>query len=132
MASVNKVFLLGNLTRDPELKYSSGGAAVCKFGIATNESWYDKATGKREEKATFLRVTTFGKQGETCAQYLTKGRSVFIEGRLQSSSWETDDGQKRSAVEVVAQRVQFLGGKRNDEDAMGGPLEPEPEADPLL
>lgn len=111
MANLNKVLLMGNLTRDPELRYTSGGQPVCNFSIAINRVWNDKQSGEKKEEATFLRVTVWGKQGEHCAQYLSKGRPVFVEGRLSSRSWETEDGQKRSAVDVVADNVQFLGAK---------------------
>jgi len=112
VASFNKVMLMGNLTRDPELRYTSGGQAVCNFSLAINRYFNDKQ-GERKEETTFMRITVWGKQGENCAQYLSKGRSAFVEGRLQSRSWETEDGQKRSAVDVVADSVQFIGG-RND------------------
>lgn len=118
MASFNKVMLMGNLTRDPELRYTSGGQAVCNFSLAINRYFNDKQ-GERKEETTFMRITVWGKQGENCAQYLSKGRSAFVEGRLQSRSWETEDGQKRSAVDVVADSVQFIGG-RNNSDAPAG------------
>ena len=128
MASFNKVLLMGNLTRDPELRYTSGGSAVCNFSMAMNRKYTDKS-GERRDETTYMRVTVWGKQGENCAQYLSKGRGVFVEGRLQSRSWETEDGQKRSAVDVVADTVQFLpgrggnagGGGFNDEPPMDGP-----------
>ena len=128
MASFNKVMLMGNLTRDPELRYTSGGSAVCNFSIAMNRKFTDKS-GERRDETTYMRVTVWGKQGENCAQYLSKGRGVFVEGRLQSRSWETEDGQKRSAVDVVADSVQFLpgrggnsgGGGFKDEPPMDGP-----------
>jgi single-strand DNA-binding protein len=115
VASFNKVMLMGNLTRDPELRYTSGGQAVCNFSLAINRYFNDKQ-GERKEETTFMRVTVWGKQGENCAQYLTKGRSAFVEGRLQSRSWETEDGQKRSAVDVVADSVQFIGGRGDTSD----------------
>ena len=110
MANLNKALMIGNLTRDPELRYTSGGSPVCNFSIAVNRYYNDKS-GDRKEETTFLRVTVWGKQGEHCAQYLAKGRSVFVEGRLQSRSWETEDGQKRSSIDLVAENVQFLTGK---------------------
>ena len=120
MASFNKVMLMGNLTRDPELRYTSGGQAVCNFSLAINRYFNDKQ-GERKEETTFMRITVWGKQGENCAQYLSKGRSAFVEGRLQSRSWETEDGQKRSAVDVVADSVQFIGGRTgSDKPADGG------------
>ncbi len=108
MPGFNKVLLMGNLTRDPELRYTGAGTAVCSFSMAINR-YYTK-NGERQEETCFMRITVWGKQGERCAQYLTKGRLVFVEGRLQSRSWETEDGQRRSTVEVVAENVQFLGG----------------------
>jgi len=108
MASLNRVLLIGNLTRDPELRYTPSGQPVCGFGLAVNRVWNDKA-GQKQEETCFLRITVWGKTGENCASYLKKGRPVFIEGRLQSRSWQSEDGQKKSAIEVVAERVQFLG-----------------------
>ncbi len=114
MASVNKVMLMGNLTRDPELRYTSGGQAVCNFSIAMNR-YYNNKEGERQEETTFMRITVWGKQGENCAQYLSKGRSAFVEGRLESRSWEAEDGTKRTSIDVVADNVQFLGGLRGSD-----------------
>lgn len=108
MANLNKVFLIGNLTRDPELRYTPGGTAVANLGIAVNRRFKD-SSGELKEDVCFLTVTVWDKQAETCCQYLKKGRSVFVEGVLQSRFWETSDGQKRSAIDVRAERVQFLG-----------------------
>jgi len=119
MASFNKVLLMGNLTRDPELRYIPSGTAVVKFGLAVNRDYVDKQSGDKKESVCFVDITVWGKQAETCNQYLTKGRPVFIEGRLEFSSWETKEGDKRSKLEVVAERVQFLGG-RKDEGGEGG------------
>ncbi len=113
MASLNKVFLIGNLTRDPELRYVPSGAPVVTFGIAVNRTFLTPQGEKREE-VCFVRVVVFGKQAESCSQFLTKGRLVFIEGRLQYRSWE-QNGQKRNALDVVADRVQFLGSPRQVE-----------------
>lgn len=107
MASVNKVFLLGNLTRDPELRYTPSGAGVASFGLAVNRRY--KAGNENKEEVCFVDITVWGKQGENCVEYLNKGSQVFIEGRLQFRSWETDDGQKRNKLDVVANNVQFLG-----------------------
>ena len=119
MANLNKVFLIGNLTRDPELRYTPGGTAVANLGIAVNRRFKD-STGELKEEVCFLTVTVWDKQAEACCQYLKKGRPVFVEGVLQSRFWETNDGQKRSAIDVRAERVQFLGnyggpGKEKDE-----------------
>ncbi|MDO8581090.1 MAG: single-stranded DNA-binding protein [Candidatus Omnitrophota bacterium] len=108
MANLNKVFLIGNLTRDPELRYTPGGTAVANLGIAVNRRFKD-SSGELKEEVCFLTVTVWDKQAEACCQYLQKGRPVFVEGVLQSRFWETSDGQKRSAIDVRAERVQFLG-----------------------
>ena len=117
MASYNKVLLMGNLTRDPELRYTQSGQAVCNFTIAVNRYYNDKS-GQRQEDTSFLRITVWGKQGENCAQYLAKGRQVGVQGRLEWREWEAQDGSKRQAVEVVADSVQFLG-SRGDGEAGG-------------
>ena len=108
MANLNKVFLIGNLTRDPELRYTPNGTAVANLGLAVNRRFKD-SSGELKEEACFLTVTVWDKQAEACCQYLQKGRPVFVEGVLQSRFWETNDGQKRSAIDVRAERVQFLG-----------------------
>ena len=108
MANLNKVFLIGNLTRDPELRYTPAGVAVSNLGVAVNRRFRDK-TGELKEDVCFLTVTVWDKQAEACCQYLRKGSPVFVEGVLQSRSWETTDGQKRSTIDVRAERVQFLG-----------------------
>ena len=108
MANLNKVFLMGNLARDPELRYIPSGTAVATFTLATNRV-YTLASGEKREEACFVRVVAWARQAELCGEYLSKGSPVFVEGRLQSRSWETPDGQKRSTLEVVAQNVQFLG-----------------------
>ena len=112
MASLNKVFLIGNLTRDPELRYTPNGTAVVSFGIAVNRVFRD-SNGERKEETCFVRVVTFGKQAESCNQYLTKGRLVFVEGRLQNRSWESD-GHKHNTLDVIADRVQFLSKGRGE------------------
>jgi single-strand DNA-binding protein len=107
--SVNVVVLVGNLTRDPELRATGGGTSVCKLGLAVNERAKDPATGEWGERPNYFDIDVFGAQAEACAQYLTKGRQVAVEGRLRWRSWESQDGQKRSAVSVVANTVQFIG-----------------------
>ena len=106
MASYNKVILMGNLTRDPEVRFTPQGTPVANFSVAVNRKY--KQGDELKEEVGFFDVVVFGKQAENCGQYLAKGRSVLVEGRLQQRRWETDDGQKRSKVEVVAQSVQFL------------------------
>ena len=108
MANLNKVFLIANLTRDPELRYTPAGVAVANLGLAVNRRFRDK-TGELKEDVCFLTVTVWDKQAEACCQYLQKGSPIFVEGVLQSRSWETTDGQKRSTIDVRAERVQFLG-----------------------
>lgn len=107
MASLNKVFLIGNLTRDPELRYIPSGSAVVTFTVAVNRV-YKTQTGEKKEQVSFIRVVVWGRRAEVCGEYLSKGSPVFVEGRLQSRDWETQDGQKRNTVEVVADNVQFL------------------------
>ncbi|HGJ67176.1 TPA: single-stranded DNA-binding protein [bacterium] len=124
MASLNKVFLIGNLTRDPELRYTPSGTAVANFGLATNRK-YKGQDGEMKEETCFVDIVTWGKTAENCSNYLSKGRPVFIEGRLQFRSWETDDGQKRSKLDVIADRIQFLGGPRSED----GLNVPDDEAD---
>src|SRR6266404_5726533 len=109
MASLNKVLLIGNLTKDPELRYTPNGTAVTNLRLAVNRKFKDR-TGELKEDTCFVTVTAWDKQAEICNQYLQKGRSVFVEGILQSRSWETNDGQKRSTIDVRAERIQFLGG----------------------
>ena len=120
MANLNKVLLIGNLTRDPELRYTPQGTAVANLRLAINRKFRDKSQELKEETC-FITVVVWDKQAETCNQYLHKGRQVFIEGRLQSRSWEDNAGQKRSVIEVRAERIQFLGGPLNKEQ------EPRPE-----
>ena len=123
MASLNRVFLMGNLTRDPELRYLASGTAVASFGLAIN-TVYATPTGEKKEDVCFVRVVVWGKQGEQCAQYLAKGRPVFVEGRLIYRSWEKD-GQTRTTLEVRADRVQFLGRPKS----AAGPETDSPSAD---
>lgn len=114
MANYNRVILAGNLTRNPELRYIPSGQAVTNFTVAINRN-YTTQSGERREETSFIPIVVWGKQGETCNQYLTKGRAVLVEGRLQQHSWETQEGQKRSTIEVVADRVVFLGGAKPSE-----------------
>jgi single-strand DNA-binding protein len=122
MASVNKAILIGNLGRDPELRYTPNGQGVANFSLATNERWTDR-DGKSQERTEWHRIVVWGKQAETCAQYLQKGRTVYVEGRLQTREWEDREGNKRQTTEIVAQTVRFLGGR---EGARGGEAPPAP------
>jgi len=112
MPSYNKVIIMGNVTRDPDLKRLDSGTSVCDIGVAINESWKDKE-GNPREQTTFVDVVAWARQAETCAEYLRKGSPVLIDGRLQLDEWEKD-GEKRSKMRVRADRVQFLGGKSSD------------------
>lgn len=106
-ASLNRVFLMGNLTRDPELRYIPSGTAVSTFDIAVNRV-FKAQSGEKKEETSFIRIVVWARRAEVCAEYLKKGSPVFVEGRLRSRSWETQDGQKRNTIEVVANNVQFL------------------------
>src|SRR3954451_25321565 len=118
-SNINRVVLVGNLTRDPELRTIPSGTSVCKLRIAVNERAKDSATGQWGGRANYFDVTVGGAQGESCAQYLAKGRHVAVDGRLQWREWDAQDGTKRQAVEIIADSVQFLGG-RGDGDLGGG------------
>jgi single-strand DNA-binding protein len=108
---VNKVILVGNLGKDPEVRYTSGGQAVANLRIATSRSWTDKQSGQRKEETEWHDVEVWGKQAEQCGEFLAKGRQVYVEGRLKTDAWEDkQSGQKRSRVKVVADTVRFLGG----------------------
>lgn len=126
MASVNKAILLGNLGRDPELRHTQGGKAVATLRIATNDVWTD-ASGERQERTEWHTVVVWGRQAENCNQYLKKGRTVYVEGRLQTRKWQDKEGKDRYTTEIVADRVQFIGGGQGGgssyEDAQ---LEPPP------
>ena len=110
MGSVNKVILVGNLGADPELKYTPSNRPVCHLSVATNEVWKDKQ-GQKQERVEWHRVNVWGDQAEHCSKYLTKGRMVYVEGRIQTRSWDDKEGKKRYSTGVVADRVVFLGGQ---------------------
>ncbi len=117
MANLNKVMLIGNLTRDPEVRYTPKGTAVADIGLAVNR-YYQSDSGERQEETTFVDITLWGRQAEIAQQYLGKGRSVFIEGRLQMDTWEDkNSGQKRSKIKIVCENMQLLG---NRGDGGGG------------
>ena len=122
-ASLNKVILIGNLTGDPELRYTSGGTARTRFSIAVNRQYKD-ASGQLKEEVTFVPIVTWGPQAENCANYLSKGRSVAVEGRLRIDSFENTEGERRKVVEVVATTVQFLGGPSRSNDSAGSVSSP--------
>jgi len=118
-AELNKVFLIGNLTRDPELRYTGSGKAVCNFDIAVNQSYKDAASNETKRDTLFIRISVWNKMAEICAEYLKKGSKVLVEGNLRMSKWESE-GKTRTKIDAQAQRVQFL-------DARGAPGEPVPE-----
>ncbi|MEW6440657.1 MAG: single-stranded DNA-binding protein [bacterium] len=125
MASLNKVMLIGNLGRDPEIRHTQAGTAVATLSVATNERW-NTNEGEKAERTEWHRVIAFGKLAEICGQHLAKGRTVYVEGRLQTQTWEKD-GDKRSVTEIVAGSVQFLGG--NGKNASTPASEPPPVRD---
>jgi single-strand DNA-binding protein len=108
MASLNKVFLIGNLTKPPELRYTPNGTAVADLRLAVNRN-YTTQGGEKREDTCFLTIVVWGKQAESCGEYLDKGSPILVEGRLQTREWEAKDGGKRTVVEIVAERVQFMG-----------------------
>src|ERR1043165_9244428 len=119
-ANFNKVILLGNLTRDPQVRYIPSGTAVAEIGLAVNRYWFDKQSNSRKEETTFVDVTLWGRQAEVAGEYLSKGRPVLIEGRLQLDTWEDkQSGQKRSKLRVVGEQMQMLG-SRGDGGGQGG------------
>jgi single-strand DNA-binding protein len=115
VATINSVVLVGNLTKDPELRHTPAGMAVCSLRLAVNTRRKDSATGQWGEKPNYFDITVWGQQGENCAQYLAKGRRVGVQGRLEWREWEAQDGSKRQAVEVVADSVQFLDSRGDGE-----------------
>lgn len=124
--SLNKVQLIGNLTRDPELRYTPSGTAVCSFSIATNRTWTTDAGEKREE-VDFHRIVAWKKLAELCSQFLIKGRKVYVEGRLQNRSWTAQDGTSKSTTEIVIDDMILLDNKRTEEGARPAPKEEMPE-----
>lgn len=120
MAGLNKVQLIGNLGGDPEMRYTPSGAAMATFNVACNRSWTNRETGERQEHTEWVRVVTWDRLAENCSQYLSKGRPVYVEGRLQTRQWEDQQGQTRYMTEVVALDVQFLGGRGDSGGDFGG------------
>ncbi len=121
MAGINKVILIGRLGADPEIRYTNSGTAVAKFNIATTENWTNK-NGERGERTEWHRIVAWGKLGETCGEYLAKGRQVYVEGRLQTRSWEDKEGNKRWTTEINANTVQFLGSPSQEQQRAGEDL----------
>ncbi len=130
MASVNKVILIGNLGRDPETRYSPDGAAICNVSIATTSQWKDKASGERKEETEWHRVTFYGRLAEIAGEYLKKGRSVYVEGRLKTRKYKDKEGIEKYATDIIADQMQMLGsregmggGGRSDDGGFGGGYE---------
>ncbi len=117
--SLNKVILIGNLTRDPELRYTPQGTPVCTFGLATNRSWQPSAGGERQEETEFHRIVSWNKLAELCSELLFKGRKTFVEGRLQTRNWTDAQGQERTTVEIVIENMIVLDSKRKEDQASG-------------
>jgi single-strand DNA-binding protein len=135
MASVNKVILVGNLGKDPELRYTQSGVAFCSFSLATTDNWTDQS-GQRQEKTEWHRITVWN-----CAKYLRKGSSAYVEGRLQTRSWDDQSGQKRYSTDIIADSVKFLGGASGSRSDVGNydnasagfnPPPPEPSSDSVF
>ena len=127
MANLNRVFLAGNLTRDPEVRYTPAGTAVTDLGLAVNDTYKTK-TGETKETTTFVDIVVWGRQAETCGEYLSKGSPILMEGRLQLEQWQTESGEKRSRLRVHADRVQFLGRPKKSGEVGDSPA-PEKKAD---
>ncbi len=120
MASVNKVILVGNLGRDPEVRYTPEGSAICNVSIATTSNWKDKATGERREETEWHRVVFYNRLAEIAGEYLRKGRPVYVEGRLKTRKWQNKEGVDQYTTEIVADQMQMLGGRGEMGDAGGG------------
>ncbi len=140
MAGINKAILIGRLGSDPEVRYTPSGAAVANFSIATSEEWKDKDTGEKKERTEWHRIVAWRRLGELCGEYLSKGRQVYIEGRIQTRSWEDRDGNKRYTTEIIASDVQFLDGRSDSGSGraagpagadLGGALAPEDDDIPF-
>jgi single-strand DNA-binding protein len=117
MASVNKVIIVGNLGRDPEVRYTPSGGAVCNVSVATTRAWKDKTSGEKVEETEWHRVVFYDRLAEVAGEYLKKGRSVYVEGRLKTRKWQDKDGVERYTTEIVANEMQMLGGRNDGEGA---------------
>lgn len=122
MASVNKVILVGNLGRDPEVRYSAEGSAICNISIATTSNWKDKSSGERREETEWHRVVMYNRLAEIAGEYLRKGRPIYVEGRLRTRKWQNKEGQDQYTTEIIADQMQMLGGRdgMGDGGAVGG------------
>ena len=130
-SGINKVILVGNLGKDPDMRYTAGGDAVANLSIATSESWNDNQTGEKKEKTEWHRVVFFRRIAEVCGEYLKKGSSVYIEGSLRTRDWEDDQGNKRYTTEIIGREMQMLGGRRSEDNMDQSPQmnssSPQPE-----
>ena len=130
-SGINKVILVGNLGKDPDMRYTAGGDAVANLSIATSESWNDNQTGEKKEKTEWHRVVFFRRIAEVCGEYLKKGSSIYIEGSLRTRDWEDDQGNKRYTTEIIGREMQMLGGRRSEENMDQSPQmnssSPQPE-----
>lgn len=138
MASVNKVIIVGNLGRDPEIRYTGSGQAVANFSVATSEKWTDKVSSRGQERTEWHRIVVWGKQAETCGRFLKKGRTVYVEGKLQTREYEDLNGNTRSTTEIVASNIVFLGGgggepsgRATADDGRAGQMYADPARDPV-
>lgn len=125
MASVNKVILVGNLGRDPEVRYSAEGSAICNISIATTSQWKDRTSGERREETEWHRVVFYNRLAEIAGEYLRKGRPVYVEGRLRTRKWTGQDGQERFTTEIIAEQMQMLGGRDGGGESFGTPPQQE-------
>ncbi len=130
-SGINKVILVGNLGKDPDMRYTAGGDAVANLSIATSESWNDNQTGEKKEKTEWHKVVFFRRIAEVCGEYLKKGSSVYIEGSLRTRDWEDDQGNKRYTTEIIGREMQMLGGRRSEDNMDQSPQmnssSPQPE-----
>ena len=129
-SGINKVILVGNLGKDPDMRYTAGGDAVANLSIATSESWNDNQTGEKREKTEWHRVVFFRRIAEVCGEYLRKGSSVYIEGSLRTRDWEDDQGNKRYTTEIIGREMQMLGGRRSEDNMDQSPQMNSPSAQP--
>lgn len=130
MSSFNKVILVGNLTRDPEVKHTTNGTAVAEIGMAISRTWFDKRANEKKEETTFVDVTLWGRQAEVAGEYLTKGRPVLIEGRLSLDTWDDrETGKKRSKLKVIGEQMQLLGSRGDGQRNQASQQEPESKPD---
>ena len=129
-SGINKVILVGNLGKDPDMRYTAGGDAVANLSIATSESWNDNQTGEKKEKTEWHRVVFFRRIAEVCGEYLKKGSSIYIEGSLRTRDWEDDQGNKRYTTEIIGREMQMLGGRRSEDSMDQSPQMSNPNTQP--